>query len=46
MAFATLATRASGPVTIDDASSIVTSYPGFIAELSRLGGRIEAVAAA
>jgi 3-phosphoshikimate 1-carboxyvinyltransferase len=41
MAFAALATRAGGPVTIDDAAAIATSYPGFAAELARLGGVVE-----
>jgi 3-phosphoshikimate 1-carboxyvinyltransferase len=41
MAFATLATRAAGPVEIDDAASIATSYPGFVATLSALGGAVE-----
>lgn len=38
MAFAVLATRAGGPVTIRDAASIATSYPGFAADLAQLGG--------
>jgi 3-phosphoshikimate 1-carboxyvinyltransferase len=45
MAFAALGTRAAGPVTIDDASSIATSYPGFVAALAALGGRVEGVEA-
>jgi 3-phosphoshikimate 1-carboxyvinyltransferase len=44
MAFAVLATRARGPVTIDDAAAIATSYPGFAGELARLGGTLEASA--
>jgi 3-phosphoshikimate 1-carboxyvinyltransferase len=41
MAFAVLGTRATGPVTVDDASSVATSYPGFGAALRSLGGRFE-----
>jgi 3-phosphoshikimate 1-carboxyvinyltransferase len=41
MAFAVLGTRASGPVTVDDATSIATSYPGFVDDLRALGGRVE-----
>lgn len=40
MAFALLGVRASGPVTIDDASSIATSFPGFATTLAALGGRM------
>ena len=40
MAFALLGTRAGGPVVIDDASSIATSFPGFVATLAALGGRM------
>jgi 3-phosphoshikimate 1-carboxyvinyltransferase len=40
MAFAVLGTRASSPVTVDDASSIPTSFPEFAATLSSLGGRV------
>ncbi len=42
MAFALLGTRASAPVTVDDASSIATSYPDFVAAFGALGGRVEA----
>jgi 3-phosphoshikimate 1-carboxyvinyltransferase len=41
MAFATLGTRAAGPVTVDDATSIATSYPGFAAALTALQGQVE-----
>ncbi|HVP14702.1 MAG TPA: 3-phosphoshikimate 1-carboxyvinyltransferase [Terriglobales bacterium] len=41
MAFAVLGTRAMGPVTIDDASSIATTYPGFVDDLRALGGQVE-----
>ena len=41
MAFAVLGTRAQSAVTIEDASSIATSYPGFVADLGRLGGVVE-----
>ena len=40
MAFAVLGAGADGPVTIDDASSISTSFSGFGATLSALGGRL------
>jgi 3-phosphoshikimate 1-carboxyvinyltransferase len=40
MAFAALGTFARGPVAIDDASSITTSFPGFTRVLETLGGRI------
>jgi 3-phosphoshikimate 1-carboxyvinyltransferase len=45
MAFAVLGTRAAGAITMDDASSIPTSYPGFVEALAALGGWIEAAAA-
>jgi 3-phosphoshikimate 1-carboxyvinyltransferase len=41
MAFAVLATGATGPITIDDARSIATSFPGFETALESLGGRLE-----
>ncbi|MBI1798107.1 MAG: 3-phosphoshikimate 1-carboxyvinyltransferase [Candidatus Eisenbacteria bacterium] len=41
MAFAALASRAASPVTIDDAASIATSYPGFAGALAALGARVE-----
>jgi 3-phosphoshikimate 1-carboxyvinyltransferase len=41
MAFALLAGRAEGPITIDDASPISTSFPDFGATLAALGGRPE-----
>jgi 3-phosphoshikimate 1-carboxyvinyltransferase len=41
MAFAVLGTRAAGPVTIDDATCIPTSYPGFVDDLRSLGGVVE-----
>ena len=41
MAFAVLATRAAGPVTVEDAASIATSFPGFAATLGALGGVLE-----
>ncbi len=40
MAFAVLASRATGPVTIDDAACISTSYPGFGVTFVGLGGRV------
>jgi 3-phosphoshikimate 1-carboxyvinyltransferase len=42
MAFAVIGTRARGPVTVDDARSIATSFPGFVSTLRRLGGNVEA----
>ena len=45
MAFAVLGTRAAGPVTILDAGSIATSYPGFAATLAALGGLVESAPA-
>jgi len=41
MAFAILGTRARDAVTIEDASSIATSYPGFSGDLAALGGAVE-----
>ncbi len=41
MAFAVIGTRATGPVTVDEASSIATSYPGFADDLRSLGGRVD-----
>ena len=41
MAFAILATRASGPVTVDDAAGVSTSFPGFESAFRDLGGRLE-----
>ena len=40
-AFAVLAGRAREPIEIDDAASIATSSPGFLATLAALGGRIQ-----
>ena len=39
MAFAVLGARASGPIEVDDASSIATSFPGFLETFLALGGR-------
>jgi 3-phosphoshikimate 1-carboxyvinyltransferase len=39
MAFALAATRASGPVAIDDAAAVDVSYPGFFDTLARLTSR-------
>ena len=41
MAFAALATRARGAVTVEDTASIATSYPGFTGDLARLGAEIQ-----
>jgi 5-enolpyruvylshikimate-3-phosphate synthase len=32
-------------VTVDDAASIATSYPGFAADLAALGGAVQEAAA-
>lgn len=39
MAFALAATRASGPVVVDDAAAVDVSYPGFFNTLARLTSR-------
>jgi 3-phosphoshikimate 1-carboxyvinyltransferase len=41
MTFAVLGTRARGPIEIDDATAIATSYPGFVETLRTLGGVVE-----
>ena len=41
MSFCVLGQVAAGPVTVDGAHNIATSYPGFIDDLARLGGRVE-----
>jgi len=41
MAFAVLATRARGAVTIEGASEIVTSFPEFLDVFGALGGQVE-----
>jgi 3-phosphoshikimate 1-carboxyvinyltransferase len=41
MAFAVLGTRASGPVIVDDATCIATSYRSFVDDLRSLGGVVE-----
>jgi 3-phosphoshikimate 1-carboxyvinyltransferase len=41
MAFAVLATRAAGPVSVDDAAGVATSFPGFESAFRSLGGRLE-----
>src|SRR5262249_37318809 len=40
MAFAVLGTIATGPMTIEHATEIDTSFPGFAATLAALGGRV------
>jgi 3-phosphoshikimate 1-carboxyvinyltransferase len=42
MAFAVLGSRARAPVTLDDVSSVPTSFPGFLATLVALGGSVSA----
>jgi 3-phosphoshikimate 1-carboxyvinyltransferase len=41
MAMALIGTRAGGPVTIDGAGGIATSFPDFAATLGALGGQME-----
>lgn len=41
MALALLGMRASGPVRVDDALCIATSYPGFATDLRSLGGLVD-----
>jgi 3-phosphoshikimate 1-carboxyvinyltransferase len=41
MAFAVLATLAEGPVEIDDAAMVATSYPDFASALRERGGQLE-----
>ena len=40
MALVLLGLRARAPVTVDDAASIATSYPGFRDALAALGGEV------
>jgi 3-phosphoshikimate 1-carboxyvinyltransferase len=40
MALSLLGTRASGPVRVHEAACVGTSYPGFVAALRSLGGRV------
>jgi 3-phosphoshikimate 1-carboxyvinyltransferase len=44
MAFAVLGMVAEKPVTVDDADTIASSFPGFVALMNRLGGALTAVA--
>ncbi len=41
MALAVAGTAAAGPVTVEGAESVLESYPGFVGQLSELGGAIE-----
>ena len=41
MAMALIGTRASAPLTVEDAGGIATSFPGFAATLVELGGDLE-----
>jgi len=41
MAFALLATCADGPVEVDDAGAVATSFPGFESTFRALGGALE-----
>ena len=43
MSFCIAGQVASGPVTVHGCHNIDTSYPGFVADLSRLGGRVRNV---
>jgi 3-phosphoshikimate 1-carboxyvinyltransferase len=40
MALSLIGTRAGGPVRVDRAACVGTSYPGFVADLRSLGGRV------
>ena len=42
MAFLTLGMASERPMTVDDGSMIGTSYPGFVADMNRLGASIAA----
>lgn len=42
MSFAVLGLVASGPVLIEDAEYIATSYPGFTGDMGRLGAHMKA----
>jgi hypothetical protein len=44
MAFAVLGMVSEKPVTVDDADTIASSFPGFVALMNRLGGALTAVA--
>lgn len=44
MAFALLATFADGPVEVDDAGAVATSFPGFESTFRALGGALELTA--
>jgi 3-phosphoshikimate 1-carboxyvinyltransferase len=41
MALAVIGSRAGGPLTVEEAGGIATSYPGFAATLASLGGALE-----
>ena len=41
MAFATLGSAARGPVIVEDAACIATSYPAFASDFRRLGGDLD-----
>ncbi|GAB4181942.1 MAG: 3-phosphoshikimate 1-carboxyvinyltransferase [Wenzhouxiangellaceae bacterium] len=43
MSFAVLGAAAQGPVQISGADYIATSYPGFVADFTSLGGRLDQV---
>ena len=45
MAFAVLGMVSEKPVTVDDADTIASSFPGFVALMNRLGGALTAVGA-
>ena len=45
MSFCVLGQVATGPVTVHGCHNIDTSYPGFVADLSRLGGRVRSAVA-
>ena len=41
MSFLVLGLAARGPVTVDEAGMIATSFPDFAAQMAELGARIE-----
>jgi 3-phosphoshikimate 1-carboxyvinyltransferase len=45
MAFAVLGMAAEKPVTVDDADTIASSFPGFVSLMNRLGGALTAESA-
>jgi 5-enolpyruvylshikimate-3-phosphate synthase len=44
MSFCVLGQVAQAPVTVSGCHNIATSYPGFVNDMTRLGGHVEAAA--